>query len=190
MRALVIGSVKQYPTETTAWKAVSTLRLDVNHHTSRPEGLPETFEQLVEHYRLIELDLEKESERKVVQTKQTYAVYLKARIVPRWGHYRLREIKAVAVERWLGSIDDLANGTKAKIKGIMSEVFQHAIRYGWLNDGENPIFAVRQSTKRKRVTDRWKWQSSVRSFWSCRRRCASLASWRRQQASASARSWA
>jgi hypothetical protein len=62
--------------------------------------LPETFEQLVEHYRLIELDLEKESERKVVQTKQTYAVYLKARIVPRWGYYRLREIKAVAVERW------------------------------------------------------------------------------------------
>ena len=109
---------------------------------------------MVEHYRLIELDLEKESERKVVQTKQTYTTfYLKARIVPRWGHYRLREIKAVAVERWLGSIDDLANGTKAKIKGIMSEVFQHAIRYGWLNDGENPIFAVRQSTKRKRVTE-------------------------------------
>jgi hypothetical protein len=102
---------------------------------------------------LIELDLEKESERKVPQTKQTYAVYLKARIVPRWGSYRLREIKAVAVERWLGSIVDLSNGTKAKIKGIMSEVFQHAIRYGWLNDGENPIFAVRQSAKRKRVTE-------------------------------------
>ncbi|MDQ2833835.1 MAG: site-specific integrase [Acidobacteriota bacterium] len=153
MRALVVGSVKQYPTETAAWKAVSTLRLDVNHHTSRPEGLPETFEQLAEHYRLIELDLEKTSERKVYQTKQTYGIYLKARIVPRWGGYRIREIKAVAVERWLGSIDDLSNGTKAKIKGIMSEVFQHAIRYGWLNDGENPIFAVRQSTKRVRVTE-------------------------------------
>jgi integrase len=69
------------------------------------------------------------------------------------GGFRLREIKAVAVERWLCSIDDLSNGTKAKIKGIMSEVFQHAIRYGWLNDGENPIFAVRQSTKRERVTE-------------------------------------
>ena len=153
MRALVVGTVKQYSTETAAWKAVSTLRLDVNHHTSRPEGLPETFEQLAEHYRLIELDLEKDSERKVYQTKQTYRVYLKARIVPRWGDHRLREIKAVSVERWLGSIDDLSNGTKAKIKGIMSEVFQHAIRYGWLNDGENPIFAVRQSTKRERVTE-------------------------------------
>jgi integrase len=152
-KALVIGSVKQYPTETAAWKAVSTLRLDINYSTSRPEALPESFEQLAKHYQLIELDLEKESERKGHQTKQTYSVYLKARIVPRWGRYPLRDIKAVAVERWLGSLDDLSNGTRAKIKGIMSEVYQHAIRYGWLNDGENPIFAVRQSTKRERVTE-------------------------------------
>jgi len=153
MRAFVVGPVTQYSTETAAWKAVSTLRLDINHHTFRPEGQPETFEQLVEHYRMIELDLEKESERKVRQTKQTYGVYLKTRIVPRWGGQPFREIKAVTVERWLGSIDDLSNGTKAKIKGVMSEVFQHAIRYGWLNDGENPMFAVRQSTKRMRVTE-------------------------------------
>jgi integrase len=153
IRALVIGSVKQYPTETAAWKAVSTLRLDINYHTSRPEGVPETFEQLAKHYQLIELDLEKESERKVHQTKLNYGIYLKARIVPRWGGHRLREIRAVAVERWLGSLDDLSNGTRARIKGIMSDVFQHAIRYGWLNDGENPIFAVRQSTKRERVTE-------------------------------------
>ena len=148
-----VGSVKQYSTETAAWKAVLTLRLDINQQTLRPEGQPETFERLADHYRMIELDLDKESERKVRQTKQIYGVYLKARIVPRWGGHLFREIKAVAVERWLGSIDDLSNGTKAKIKGIMSEVFQHAIRYGWLDNGENPIFAVRQSAKRTRVTE-------------------------------------
>jgi len=153
MRSLVVGSVKQYSTETAAWKAISTLCLDINYHTHHPEGQPETFEQLADHYRMIELDLEKESERKVRQTKQTYGVYLKSRIVPRWGGQPFREIKAVTVERWLSSIDDLSNGTKAKIKGVMSEVFQHAIRYGWLNDGENPMFAVRQSTKRMRVTE-------------------------------------
>jgi hypothetical protein len=153
MRSLVVGSVKQYSTEKAAWNAVSTLRLDINHHTFRPEGQPETFEQLVKHYRMVELDLEKASERKVRQTKQTYATYLKTRIVPRWGSSRIQEMKAVAVERWLGSIDDLSDGTKAKIKGIMSEVFQHAIRYGWLDDGENPTFAVCQSAKRKRVTE-------------------------------------
>jgi integrase len=153
MRALVVGTVKQYPTETALRKAVSTLRLDVNFNTSRPEGIPDTFGKLIEHYQTIELDLERPSERKVPQTKQTYDVYLRTRIMPRWGTYGLREMKAVAVERWLGSIDDISNGTKAKIKGVMSEVFQHAIRYGWLNDGENPMFAVRQSTKRTRVTE-------------------------------------
>jgi integrase len=153
MRSLVIGTVKQYPTETAAWKAVEMLRLDINYHTSRPEGLPDTFGQLVKHYQMIELDLEKTSERKGYQTKQTYEVYLRTRILPRWGEYRLRDIQAVAVERWLGSIDDLSNSSKAKLKGIMSDVYQHAIRYGWLAHGENPILAVRQSQKRERVTE-------------------------------------
>ncbi|WP_130420087.1 hypothetical protein [Edaphobacter modestus] len=101
-------------------------------------------------------DLEKESERKVRQTKQTYAVYLKARIVPHWSGYRLREIKAVAVGRWLGSIDDLSNGTKAKIKGIMSEVFQHAIRYGWLNHGETPPLPSARAPSGSGLRNRWK----------------------------------
>ena len=153
MRALVIGTVKQFPTGSAAWKAVETLRLDINAHTARPEGSPATFDDLVKHYQMIELDLEKRSERKGYQTKQTYETYLRTRIVPRWGEYRLRDVQAVVVERWLGSIDDLSNSSKAKLKGIMSDVFQHAIRYGWLKDGENPILAVRQSQKRERVTE-------------------------------------
>lgn len=148
MRSLVIGSVKQYPTESAAWKAVETVRLDINHHTFRPEGLPETFAQLAKHYQMIELDLEKSSERKGYQTKQTYETYLRTRIVPRWGECRLRDIQAIAVERWLASINDLSNGSKSKLKGIMSDVYQHAIRHGWLADGENPLLAVRQSQKR------------------------------------------
>ena len=42
MRALVVGPVTQYSTETAAWEAVSTLRLDSSYHTFRPEGQPET----------------------------------------------------------------------------------------------------------------------------------------------------
>lgn len=153
MRSQVIGSVAQYSTEKAAWAAVGTLRLDINYETLRPEGRPETFKELAGHYELVELDLEKQSERKVSQTKQVYSGYLKAKIVPRWGDCRIQEIKAVSVERWLASLEDLSNGTKTKIKGIMSDVFQHAIRYGWLTDGENPMFAVRQSAKRTRVTE-------------------------------------
>jgi len=152
IRALVIGTVKQYSTETAAWKAVETLRLDINHQTPRPDSLPERLIQLVEHYRMIELDLTKPSERKGYQTKQVYDIYLRTRILPRWGECRLREISAVAVERWLASLK-LANSTKSKLKYVMSDVYQHAIRYGWLTNEENPLLAVRQSQKRERVPE-------------------------------------
>jgi integrase len=37
----------------------------------------------------------------------------------------------------------VAPGTKAKTKGVMSVLFQHAMRYGWITT--NPIRLVRQS---------------------------------------------
>jgi len=35
----------------------------------------------------------------------------------------------------------------------MSDVYQHAIRYGWLRNDENPLLAVRQSAKREQVPE-------------------------------------
>ena len=42
----------------------------------------------------------------------------------------------------------LANNTKAKIRSLMSVLFNHAIRYEWLEQGRNPITLVRQTAKR------------------------------------------
>jgi len=44
----------------------------------------------------------------------------------------------------------LANSSKAKIRNVMSVLFNHAIRYEWLEQGRNPIKLVRQSTLRQR----------------------------------------
>jgi hypothetical protein len=60
------------------------------------------------------------------------------------------EIKAVAVENWLGTIPR-ADGTKAKIRNIMSAVFNHAVRHEWLD--KNPITLVRQSAKRESIPE-------------------------------------
>jgi integrase len=90
--------------------------------------------------------------RKGYQTKQVYDTFLRTHVEPRWSGCGLREIKAVAVERWLASVD-LADGSKSKMKYIMSDVFQHGIRYGWLAAGENPMLAVRQSAKRVRIPE-------------------------------------
>jgi len=62
----------------------------------------------------------------------------------------------VNVEHWLRTLnaengEPLANATKAKIRNIFSVLFNHAIRYEWLEQGKNPIRLVRQSAKRRQI---------------------------------------
>ena len=45
--------------------------------------------------------------------------------------------------------DRLADATKAKIRNLMSVLFNHAIRYEWLEQRRNPITLVRQSAQRR-----------------------------------------
>jgi integrase len=47
----------------------------------------------------------------------------------------------------------LARGSKAKIRSIMSVLFNHAIRHEFLPQGTNPITMVRQSGKRMKSPD-------------------------------------
>jgi integrase len=63
-------------------------------------------------------------------------------ISPRWGSLRLSEVKPVAVEKWLNEMP-VAPGSRYKTKGVMSVLFQHAMRYEWTD--RNPIRLVRQS---------------------------------------------
>ena len=150
MRSLVVGTVKEYKTESAAWTAVETLRLNINQEALRTDAVVLTFKQATEHYRQIELNVETESERKTFKTKQVYDSNLHVHIEPRWGEYRLRDITAIAVERWLERLQ-MSGSTKAKLKYVMSDVYQHAIRYGWLRNDENPLLAVRQIAKREQV---------------------------------------
>src|SRR5450755_3739112 len=63
-------------------------------------------------------------------------------------------VRTIAVQHWLRGLQradgtPLANPTKAKIRNLMSVLFNHAIRYEWLEQGRNPITLVRQSAQRK-----------------------------------------
>jgi GGDEF domain-containing protein len=104
-----------------------------------------TFGDLVDHYRQTELLADNKTEK----TRSTYLVYLRKWILPTWGDKYLHNIKAVAVEQWLRNLGELSNGSKCKIRNIMSAIFSHAIRYEFAD--RNPITAVRQSGKRGKV---------------------------------------
>jgi integrase len=145
-RKTVVGTVEQYPTRSAAQKAADALRVHVNRETPRSMLQPLTCEQLIAHY--AERELAEDNHKRAYSTKAAYECYLDNWILPRWGSYRVTDVKAVAVEEWLGSLSAAA-GTKAKIRNIMSAVFNHAIRHEWLD--KNPISLVRQSAKRERI---------------------------------------
>jgi integrase len=129
--------VQQYPAKAAAQKAVEALRVNINTET----WMPSTLAELVTHY------IEKEMPQKAYSTSHVYNFYLKGWILPKWGKHPLAEIRTVGVEEWLGILK-LANGSKSKIRNLMSALFRHAMRHEWT--GKNPISLVRQSGKRQR----------------------------------------
>jgi integrase len=81
-------------------------------------------------------------------TRRNYIFYLNKWIIPRWKDYELANVRTVEVEAWLRSLP-LARSTCAKIRNLMSVVFNHACRHDFFD--RNPISLVRQSAKRRKA---------------------------------------
>ena len=152
LRKEIIGTVREFRTQTDAQRAAETLRLSVNRNVIEYGGPPQTVSRLVEHYKLKELPMDTH-EGKTRGTKLVYNSNLKLYILPRWGDYSLRRVTSVEVEDWLKTLKHLAPGSRAKIRNLMSTIFRHAIRWGWIGQHENPIKLVRVSAKRTRIPD-------------------------------------
>ena len=164
---IVIGTLDEFPNESSAQGAVDAIRLEINQQTPQQLIKNVSLDTLVNHYRQHELpDIfnkvkpapdAAEEDRKSYATQVTYEGYLKKWIIPRWGTCRLTDVKAVEVEKWLKTLCfkktgiPLARGSKAKIRNIMSALYSHAIRWEWAD--KNPITSVRQSAKRQKAPD-------------------------------------
>jgi integrase len=164
---IVIGTLKDITNESAARSAVDALRLSINQQTPQQILKNISVETLVRHYREHELpDIFRktkpapeaaEENHKSYATQVTYDGYLTNWILPRWRSYRLSDVKAVDVEKWLRTLCfqepavALARGSKAKIRNIMSALYSHAIRWEWTE--RNPITSVRQSAKRQKVPE-------------------------------------
>jgi integrase len=141
-RNLRIGSVRELPRRRDAEKAVLSLRSNINSGVRAPE----TVSDLVAHYLKHELTLK----RKAFATVDVHESFLALYILPKWGALRLTEVRTVAVERWLESLQ-YAPATRTKIRNLMSALYSHAIRQEWITF--NPIAKVRTSAKRLREPD-------------------------------------
>jgi integrase len=155
-RTAVIGTIEQYPTEDLALIAVNGLRVSINEACNRQRERFILFGDLVDHYKQVELC--DRAEWYSEATKVIYTEFLKTWIRPHWAMINIRDVRTIAVENWLRALcrkdgNPLANPTKAKIRNLMSVLFNHAIRYEWLEQGQNKITLVRQSGARQKTPE-------------------------------------
>ena len=79
-------------------------------------------------------------------TKSVYKVYLNRWVIPKWSEHLLSDIRTIEVESWLRGLP-VARSTCAKIRNVMSVLFNHACRYEFFD--RNPIKLVGQRAKRR-----------------------------------------
>src|SRR5277367_5843108 len=85
-----------------------------------------TVAQLCDHF--AQRELAKENTWRSYATKKIYKAYLTRWIRPHWQKYQLAEVRTIQVESWLRGLP-LAKSSCAKIRNLMSVLFNHAGRY-------------------------------------------------------------
>ena len=145
-RKRVIGTIKELPNQVAARNAVASLITEVHWANLRSTSITMTVAQLCSHFE--QRELARSNTWRSYSTKMCYTVYLRRWILPNWGKLELRDVRTIEFESWLRRLP-LAKGSCAKIRGVMSVLFNHACRYDFFD--HNPIRLVRQGAKRKAV---------------------------------------
>ena len=143
-RKRVIGTVWQYPEADSARKAVSGLLREISPNPLQRGSHQMTIAQVSDHF--IQRELSNDNTWRSYSTKRAYKTYLKRWIIPHWGAAPLAEVRTMGVESWLRQLP-LAKSSCAKIRGLLSVLFNHACRYEFFD--RNPIRLVRQGAKRR-----------------------------------------
>jgi len=143
-RRRVIGTVCQYADAESARKAVAGLLTEINTNGLKRCALPMTIAEVCDHF--IQCELTSDNLWRSYSTKRAYKAYIKRWIVPHWEGVRLSEVRTMEVESWLRRLP-LAKSSCAKIRNILSVLFNHACRHELFD--RNPIQLVRQGAKRR-----------------------------------------
>lgn len=143
-RKRVLGPLERYPNETAARSAIAVLLAEINSDKLRMGSRSIAVAQLCDHFE--QRELVKDNTWRSYSTKKTYRAYMNRWILPQWRQYELAEVRTIQVESWLRRLP-LAKSSCAKIRNLMSVLFNHACRYELFDS--NPIYLVRQSAKRR-----------------------------------------
>ncbi len=143
-RKRVVGTVDDYPNSEAVRESVQGLvtKPFVAGLLMKPRAM--TVGELCRHFE--QRELAQEDTWRSYSTRRNYHFLLKRWIMPRWGNHELGQVRTIEVESWLRSLAR-ARSTCAKIRNLMSVLFNHAWRHELFD--RNPIKLVRQSAKRR-----------------------------------------
>ena len=140
-RSKKIGTLSQFPTKASAWRAAKPLRDAVENRVSVSNAAP-TVNTLVEQYRA-------EKMPKRSDTRRSYEVWIRNHILPKWGECALSDVQARPVELWLESLT-LATKSRVHIRGVLRILWDFAMWLGDVPTQRNPmeLVTIKGATKR------------------------------------------
>ena len=152
-QSVIIGSLAKYPTEALARKRCEGKLLSLNKDAAQYAISDPTFGALIEHFvaeeRLEEILKAKSTDERVkfgsqaleYSTASGYLSYINNQIRPKWGEYRLTEIRPMLIQDWLRKLD-YAPKTKGGLKALMHRLFEKAMLWELLPMQRNPVELV------------------------------------------------
>lgn len=140
-----LGTMSQFPTKASAWRAAKPLRDAVENQTQvNPALIPCSVSTLVEQYRA-----EKMPQR--YSTRRSYDAWLKNHVIPKWGECEITDVQARPAELWLESLE-LTPRSRAAVRGLLRILWEFAMWRGDLPTQRNPMELVTIKGASKRAS--------------------------------------
>jgi integrase len=142
-RSKKIGTMSQFPTKASAWRAAKPLRDAVENQTQvNPRLTPPSISTLVEQYRR-----EKMPQR--YSTRRSYDAWLRNHVIPKWGQCEITDVQARPAELWLESLE-LTPRSRAAVRGLLRILWDFAMWRGDVPTQRNPmeLVTIRGASKR------------------------------------------
>ena len=140
-RSKLLGTLQQYPTKGTAWRAAQSLQPSAKTPAVQTGT---TVNAIAARY---------ESERlpSRFSTARMYRSWLRNHILPQWGEKQITDLQPREIELWLRNLA-LSPKSKAHIRAMLRIVVEYAMWCGVMDVSRNPIelVVVKGATKRTR----------------------------------------
>jgi integrase len=142
-RSKKIGTMSQYPTKASAWRAAKLLRDAVENKVRVSTSVP-TVGTLVEQYRV-------EKMPKRYSTRRSYDAWLKNHVIPKFGQCEITAVQARPAELWLESLE-LTPRSRAAVRGLLRILWDFAMWRGDVPTQRNPMELVTIKGASKRTS--------------------------------------